>query len=224
MANHYLLLEWGGYAHLFFCFYFSDMKSFSLLVQWCVLSDLVFSVQCASNYSPSMDILLQFSFVRKNIFFQTLFWANCSFYFFSPHQLSMPSPKQIMVTHKCNILIVRGRKWRKYDQFGIAHAIGLSCASHAGDLGSYLGGELSQVTPMREEEITNCKSHVAPVSLTNWYIMIKYFVRIRLICIIIIITMQINLILTKTLIVITMPNIELVLFSDGLNDVHACKH
>ncbi len=43
--------------------------------------------------------------------------------------------------------------------------------SHAGDLGSNPGGGLTWVTPMKEEEISKCKSHISSVRFTDRYIM-----------------------------------------------------
>ncbi len=42
-----------------------------------------------------------------------------------------------------------------------------SSAFHAGDLGSNPNEDLTQVTRMGVEEITSCKSHIVPVSLTD---------------------------------------------------------
>ncbi len=47
-------------------------------------------------------------------------------------------------------------------------SISLSSASHAGNLGLNPGrGSLTWVTSLRQEEITNSESHIAPVSLTG---------------------------------------------------------
>ncbi len=51
-------------------------------------------------------------------------------------------------------------------------SIGKSSVFYSGDPGSNPGGGLTPFNPIRRERITSCKSHIAPVSLTDWHIMI----------------------------------------------------
>ncbi len=53
-------------------------------------------------------------------------------------------------------------------------SVGKLSASLARDLGLNPVGGLTQVTPMRREEVIICKSHITPVSLTGWHIMILF--------------------------------------------------
>ncbi len=52
-------------------------------------------------------------------------------------------------------------------------SVGMSSFSDAGDPGSNLVIGLIQVTPLIEKETINCKSYIAPVSFSDWRIMIK---------------------------------------------------
>ncbi len=52
-------------------------------------------------------------------------------------------------------------------------SVGSPSTSHAANLGSNPVGALTLVTHMRGEDLMSNKSHIAPVSLTGWHIMIS---------------------------------------------------